>query len=126
MKKWNEIVNESNIKATVRIKRPNGNIEVVDVPENLLKGSTENGFRDKIFPMIVKSTKQAGKGDVLDYEYDKNETISQHENRCERCGDKINGKVFYRSGSMKMGSQMIKTNAPYCLKCNQLLNAMTE
>lgn len=126
MKKWTEIVCESNIKATVRIKRPNGKIEVVEVPENLLKGSTENGFRDKIFPMIVKSTKQAGKGDVLDYEYSKKEAISQHEIRCERCGDKINGKVFYRSGSMKMCYQTIKTHAPYCHKCNQLLDAMTE
>ena len=126
MKKWNEIVIESNIKATVRIKRPNGNIEFVDVPENLLKGSTENGFRDKIFPMIVKSTKQAGKGDVLDYEYHKTETPIQHDNRCERCGDKISGKVFYRSGSIRMNGKNIKTNVPYCFKCNQLLSAMTE
>lgn len=55
-------------RTTLTIRRPNGNIEVVDVSDKFLSGMT-----DGMFAKVAEANKAAGRGEVLSYtvEHDK-------------------------------------------------------
>lgn len=123
---FDQYVQESIPDITVRIKRPNGQIETVEVPENLRRGSTEIGFKHRIFPNIVRQTKAAGRGDVLDYQYTEKKIVptTNRELHCTRCGVKVTNKPKTLAGNFKLGSSNVKTQDPYCDSCYQLLKTM--
>lgn len=49
-------------KTTIEIKRPNGEVEILDVSEKFT-----NGLTDGMFETIKKSTAEAGRGECLSY-----------------------------------------------------------
>lgn len=111
---------------TVKIKRPDGKIEVVELPEKLRQVSSRDAFEHRIYPNIVKQTKLAGKGEVLDFTYTEPVKIiapPKNPTTCRRCG-KVEKKLFSKDGFVKIGSQKVKVVDHYCSSCYQLLKVM--
>lgn len=60
------------MKTTIKIKRPSGEIEILDVSEKFPMGLT-----DGMFSQIAAATKAAGRGDVLSYNVEKDQLTEE-------------------------------------------------
>jgi len=106
-------------KTEIDVKRPNGNIETIDVTAKF-----RIGLNDKLFAQVVVATRQAGRGDVLCYrniapvvEIEE----ADYQTNCPRCGHRIDSRKSYGQKESYLGHQVMTY---YCDDCRKLLSAI--
>jgi len=114
-------ITDSKIELTVR--RPEGNIETVDVSAKF-----RGCWNKQLFAQIQAATAKAGKGEVLSYT--ETEAVWEKEEKdyfehCERCGQMVDTRVAYHQMERGwFGGREVKVKAYYCKDCYQVLSAV--
>lgn len=108
----------------ITVKRPNGQIENIDVSEKF-PCVTEKFFKANIYPGMVKNTASAGRGEVTGYTY-ANAIIEREEKdffeKCERCGKLVDIRTgYHQTEKTRFGGKAVEVEAYYCNDCAQLL-----
>lgn len=73
------------IITTIEIKRPSGEIEIVDVSDKFSQGLT-----DGMFATIKAATRKAGKGECLSYQVTRPELSDEAKAEMKKEADRVN------------------------------------
>lgn len=112
------------LKVIIEVKRPNGDLETVDITEIATKMAPDH-FKNIHYQKMIVATRNAGKGEILSYnwedaEYEKEE--ADYQTKCERCGEKIDTRTAYSQTEWsRFNGQKVQVIAHYCDDCKQLL-----
>lgn len=110
-------------KITLTITRPNGETEIVDVTEKFKVPYAY--FANTLFSQIKKATKDAGRGDVISFDFVEEEYAPEekdYQGNCERCGKRIDTRKAYKQQEwIRFAGKATKVAAYYCDDCHKLL-----
>lgn len=102
-------------KATVTVKRPNGDTETV--------ATKHARITPRLFDLMAEATAKAGRGELLSYtnpaEYPTNHII-----HCERCGDEVDNTAHSQTETGYFAGSKVQGTAHYCNDCERLLRAV--
>lgn len=106
----------------LEIRRPDGNIETVDVSERFMH------LTDILVDKIRTATRDAGRGELIAYRniepvFEPEE--SDYWQPCGRCTTKVDTRKAYSQMEWhRFGGMKAKVSIPYCAACRSLLSSI--
>lgn len=105
----------TNKKATVTVKRPNGDIETV--------ATKHARITPRLFALMDEATRKAGRGELLGFT---NPTIIALplDIKCGECGASVDDTAYSQTETGYFAGSKVPVTAHYCADCERLLRAI--